>query len=165
MSHLLVLPQFLHPYLHPSPAYSFFSLLIFSFPPFFLFSSSPPARFPTYLICIHLLPDLLCHKTANYLTSLFSLHCSISFLHYCAAFPSLCSSNLLPCLRRLHIQLSSLLLMQHFLLYSSPSFPSLHPPLCRPVISPSRLPPPFLSLVLPSLVPSALLAESFCLVL
>lgn len=27
---------------------------------------------PTYLIRIHLLPDLLCHKTANYLTSLFS---------------------------------------------------------------------------------------------
>lgn len=50
-----------------------FLALISSFPPIlFLFSSSSPSLLPSfispaYLICIHLLTDLLCHKTANYL--------------------------------------------------------------------------------------------------
>lgn len=47
-------------------------LLISSHPFPFLIIISPPSSFisPAYLICIHLLTDLLCHKTANYLICL-----------------------------------------------------------------------------------------------
>lgn len=60
-----------------------------SFPPI-LFSKSyrqPPLSLlcsPTYLICVHLLPDMLCHKTVNYLI------CLLPFsLHYCTDSPLL----------------------------------------------------------------------------
>lgn len=149
--------QFLHPYLLPSPAHSVLSLLILphpliSSPPLssFLFSSSAPALLhlfssTTYLICIHLLPDRMCHRTTNYLICLLPVF--------------------LPLLRLFFSSLHYLLHLTSSLHAAFPSpalFPS--PPYILPAgvsVSLFLLPPPSLSLILPSLVPSALWLRVF----
>lgn len=140
----------------PSPTYSLVSLLICHFlissPPSSSSSSSlfpttlcslPRFSSPTYLICIHLLPDQMCHRTTNYLICLLPLslpllHLSPPLLHY--------------------------LLLRPFLKPSFPPIPASSPPpdnLSRSLLPSSSLPQSHPCL------PRSLrtLAETFCLIL
>lgn len=92
----------------PSPTYSLVSLLICHFlissPPSSSSSSWFPTTLcslplfssPTYLICIHLLPDQMCHRTTNYLICLLPLFLPLLHLSSITALPSPAAFSLSP---------------------------------------------------------------------
>lgn len=119
---------------------SFFSTLLI-FTPCSASSSSPPP----YFICIHLLPDLLCHKTAN------CLICLPSLFFYLSSIAALPSSPPSPSPSSPSCPASTSLL-------SKPCLPFPHSFLfltrfCRPVISPVCLLPSSISSFPPSFPP------------
>lgn len=135
----LILCLSIPPSLPSSFSHPLFLLPASHFLPASFFFPSSPALFSslTYLICIHLLPDRMCHRTTNYLICLLPLLLpfSIPLLHYLPSSP--------------HAE------FPHFLSppLRQPRYLSLSPPLS---LSLPCWPPPFLNLTLSFLVPSAL---------